>query len=150
MDIAVTQLASLRQYRFLLNDRRQVHSHQVETSRAGKVTLFEPLHDVQLIDSNSEIDGANITRESSVGTSTAVYAYGNGLLRKDGEYPMFDAQGNERTVTNSSQTATGTINYDAFGNTVGTSGSSSNSNMYGARSGYRNDGNAGLMHCLAP
>ena len=32
-------------------------------------------------------------------------------------------------VTNSSQTVTGTINYDAFGNTVGTTGSSGNSYM---------------------
>ena len=88
-------------------------------------------------------------RESQGGTITATYAYGNGLLRKDGEYPLFDGQGNERTVTNSGQTVTGTINYDAFGNTVGSTGSSASSYMYGADSGYRSDGDAGLKYVAA-
>jgi RHS repeat-associated protein len=65
---------------------------------------------------------------------------------KDGEYPLFDGLGSERTVTNSSQTVTGTINYDAFGQTVGTTGSSTNPYMFAATWGYRNDGDAGLMH----
>jgi RHS repeat-associated protein len=49
-------------------------------------------------------------------------------------------------VTDGSESVTGAINYDAFGNTVGTSGSSSNPYMYAAVFGYRNDGDAGLMH----
>jgi RHS repeat-associated protein len=49
-------------------------------------------------------------------------------------------------VTNGSQTVVGTINYDAFGQVVGTTGTSGSSYMYGAQSGYRNDWDAGLMH----
>ncbi len=94
-------------------------------------------------------DGNKVLQESQGGTITATYAYGNGLLRKDGEFPLFDGQGNERTVTNSSQTVTGTINYDAFGNTVGSTGSSASSYMYGADSGYRSDGDAGLSYVAA-
>ena len=94
-------------------------------------------------------DGARVIRESQGGTITATYAYGNGLLRKDSEYPLFDGMGHERTVTNSSQTVTGTVNYDAFGNTVGSTGSSGNSYMYGANSGYRSDGDAGLSYVAA-
>lgn len=44
---------------------------------------------------------------------------------------------------------TGNINYDAFGNTVGSTGSSANSYMYGADSGYRSDGDAGLTYIAA-
>ena len=57
---------------------------------------------------------------------------------------MFDGHGSERTVTNSSQTVTGTLNVDAFGVQAGSTGSSSDPYMYAATSGYRNDGDAGL------
>ncbi len=85
-------------------------------------------------------DGNKILQESQGGTITATYAYGNSLLRKDGEFPLFDGAGHERTVTNSSQTVTGTINYDSFGNTVGFTGSSASPYMYGANSGNHNVG----------
>jgi RHS repeat-associated protein len=58
---------------------------------------------------------------------------------------MFDGLGSERTVTNSSQTVTGTINHDAFGLTVNTTGSSTNPYKFAATSGYRDDGDAGLV-----
>ena len=65
---------------------------------------------------------------------------------KDGETPLFDGHGSERTVTNSSQTVTGTLTLDGFGNQVASTGSSSNPYMYAATSRYRNDGDAGLTH----
>ena len=68
------------------------------------------------------------------------------LIHKDGEILLFDGLGSERTVTNSSQTVTGTATYEGFGQTVATTGSSSNPYMFAATSGYRNDGDAGLMH----
>jgi RHS repeat-associated protein len=74
------------------------------------------------------------------------YTIGNQMIRKDGEYPMFDGLGHERTVTNSSQTVTGSITFDAFGQQAFSSGSSSNPYMFGNSSGYRNDGDAGLIH----
>ena len=53
----------------------------------------------------------------------ATYTYGNALVRKDGETPLFDGLGSERTVTNSSQTVTGTLTMDGFGCFVASSGS---------------------------
>src|SRR5436190_667679 len=91
-------------------------------------------------------DGGRVLLEKQGSTYTAVYAYGNALVRKDGEYPLFDGLGSERTVTNASQAVTGTINFEAFGQTVGSTGSSGNSYMFGATSGYRADGDAGLSH----
>jgi RHS repeat-associated protein len=67
-------------------------------------------------------------------------------VRKDGEFPLFDGLGSERTVTNAGQTVIGTISYDAFGQTIGTTGSSTNPYLFAATWGYRNDGDAGLMH----
>ncbi len=55
-------------------------------------------------------------------------------------------QEHQRTVTNGSQTVTGTINYDSFGNTAGSTGSSTSAYLYGATSGYRTEGDAGLSH----
>jgi RHS repeat-associated protein len=59
---------------------------------------------------------------------------------------MFDGHGSERTVTNSSQTVTGSVNFEAFGQVAGSTGSSANPYMYAGDWGYRNDGDAGLMH----
>ena len=50
-----------------------------------------------------------------------------------------------RAVTSSSQSVSGTQNYDAFGNVIGSSGSTSSPFGYGATSGYRADGDAGLL-----
>ncbi len=80
------------------------------------------------------------------GTFTAAYTYGDALLRRNSECPLYDAHGSERTVTASDQSVTGTINFEAFGQTVGTSGSSSSPYMYAGAWGYRTDGDAGLMH----
>ncbi|MBM3495634.1 MAG: RHS repeat-associated core domain-containing protein [Armatimonadetes bacterium] len=79
-------------------------------------------------------------------TLTAVYTHGNALLHRNSEYPLYDGPGNERTVTNGSETVTGTINFEAFGQTAGTTGSSSSPYMYAGAWGYRTDGDAGLMH----
>src|SRR5919204_3170063 len=79
-------------------------------------------------------------------TYTATYTYGNALIRKDGEYPLFDGLGSERTVTNASQTVTGTITFEGFGQTIATTGSSTNPYKFAATSAYRDDGDAGLMH----
>jgi hypothetical protein len=49
-------------------------------------------------------------------------------------------------VTNSSQTVTGSVNFEALGQTVGCTGSSANPTMYAGDWGYRTDGDAGLMH----
>ena len=48
-------------------------------------------------------------------------------------------------MTNSSQTVTGTLTLDGFGQTVTSTGSSTNPYMFGATSGYRTEGDAGLM-----
>ncbi len=75
-----------------------------------------------------------------------MYTYGNSLLRRNSEYPLYDGHGSERTVTASNQSVGGAINYEAFGQTAGTTGSSSSPYMYAGAWGYRTDGDAGLMH----
>ena len=77
--------------------------------------------------------------------TSASYTYGNGLIRKDAEYAVFDGLGSERTVTNSSQTVTGTLTTEGFEQTVASTGSSTSPYMFSADSGYRTDGDAGLM-----
>jgi len=75
---------------------------------------------------------------------TATYTYGNALIRKDGETPLFDGLGSERTVTNASQSVTASLTLSAFGQTVASSGSSTSPYQFGATSGYRSEGDAGL------
>ena len=84
--------------------------------------------------------------EKQGGSYSQAYSQGNGLLRRGTEYPMFDGHGSERTVTSSNQTVTGTANYEAFGQVAGSTGSSASPYMYAGDWGYRNDGDAGLMH----
>ena len=74
----------------------------------------------------------------------ATYTYGNALIRKDAETPLFDGLGSERTVTNSSGAVQGTLTLSAFGQTIASTGSSTSAYQYGATSGYRTEGDAGL------
>ena len=82
--------------------------------------------------------------EKQGGATTAAYTYGNALIRKDGETPLFDGLGSERTVTNSSGAIQGTLTTSAFGQTIASSGSSTSAYQFGATSGYRTEGDAGL------
>ena len=75
---------------------------------------------------------------------TATYTYGNALIRKDGETPLFDGLGSERTVTNTSGAVTATLTLSAFGQAVASTGSSTSAYQFGATSGYRTEGDAGL------
>ncbi len=66
-------------------------------------------------------------------------------MRRDGETPLFDGLGSERTVTNTAGSVQGTLTTTAFGQSVASTGSSSDPYGFAATSGYRNDGDAGLM-----
>jgi YD repeat-containing protein len=99
--------------------------------------------------------GSQALLEKQGDTFTAAYTHGNALLRRNSEYPLHDGHGSERTVTNGSETVTGTINFEAFGQPAGTTGFSSSPYMYPRQrhagagcgsSGYRTGGDAGLMH----
>jgi RHS repeat-associated protein len=89
-------------------------------------------------------DGASVLLEKQGSTTTATYTYGNALVRKDGETPLFDGLGSERTVTNTSGAVQGTLTMTAFGQPVASTGSSTDPYEFAATSGYRNDGDAGL------
>ena len=89
--------------------------------------------------------GDAVLLEKQGSSTTATYSYGNALLRKDGEYPLCDGLGSARAETSSSQAVTFTVNTDAFGNQIATSGSTGSSYQFAATSGYRNDGDAGLL-----
>jgi RHS repeat-associated protein len=84
--------------------------------------------------------------EKQGSTVTAAYAWGNGLIRKDGEYQMTDGLGSTRTVINSSQTVTSTAITEGSGQTVATTGSTSSPYGFAGAHGYRTDGDAGLTH----
>jgi RHS repeat-associated protein len=83
--------------------------------------------------------------EKQGGTTTATYTFGNALVRKDGETPLYDGLGTTRTETSSTQAVTFTLTPDAFGNSVASTGSTGSSYGFAGTSGYRTDGDAGLM-----
>ncbi len=70
-------------------------------------------------------DGNSVLLEKQGSTTTATYTYGNALIRKDGETPLFDGLGSERTVTNTAGAVQGTLTTTAFGQSVASTGSSS-------------------------
>jgi RHS repeat-associated protein len=85
-------------------------------------------------------DGERVLLEKQGSTTTGTYTYGNALLRKDSEYSLYDGLGSARAVTNASQSVTRTMGYSALGQLAYTSGSSGTNYLFGATSGYRNDG----------
>jgi RHS repeat-associated protein len=97
------------------------------------------------VTANFLYDGNEVLLERQGSTTTATYTYGNALVRKDGETPLFDGLGSERTVTNTSGAVQGTLTMTAFGQAVASTGSSTDPYEFAATSGYRNDGDAGLM-----
>jgi RHS repeat-associated protein len=92
-----------------------------------------------------QYSGPNVLLEKQSGTTTATYTYGNALIRKDGETPLYDGLGTARAETSSAQAVTFTLIPDAFGNSVTTTGSTGSSYGFAATSGYRTDGDAGLV-----
>ena len=96
------------------------------------------------VTTNFLYDDGRVLLEKQGGTTSATYTYGNSLIRKDGETPLFDGLGSERTVTNASQAVTASLTLSAFGQTVASTGSSTSPYQFGATSGYRTEGDAGL------
>jgi RHS repeat-associated protein len=91
-------------------------------------------------------DGGAVLLEQQSGTTTANYTYGNALLSRSGETQHFDGLGSARTTTSSTEVINATGTYEAYGQSLGGTGSSATPYCYGATSGYRNDGDAGLLH----
>jgi len=93
------------------------------------------------------LDGNQMLEEKSAsGTVQVQYTWGNGLIRRGSEYPMTDAQGTTKLETNGSQGVTSTQETEAFGRTIGTSGSTGSPYGFHGGDGYRQDGDgpAGL------
>ena len=82
-----------------------------------------------------QYDGGSVLLEKQGSTTTGTYTYGVGLVRKDGETPLYDGIGSARSETNSSQSVTSILTPDAFGNAVATTGSTGSSYQFGATSG---------------
>jgi RHS repeat-associated protein len=91
-------------------------------------------------------DGGAVLLEQQSGTTTANYTYGNALLSRSGETQHFDGLGSARTTTSSTEVINATGTYEAYGQSLGGTGSSATPYCYGGTSGYRNDGDAGLLH----
>ena len=91
-------------------------------------------------------DGERDLVEKQGSTTTGTYTYGEDLIRKGSETLLYDGQGNLRCSTNAFQTVVDTANPDAFGKTIGSTGSTASPFQFGATSGYQNWGDVGLYH----
>jgi RHS repeat-associated protein len=91
-------------------------------------------------------DGSSVVLEKVGTNTTANYTYGNGLLTRGGEMLHYDGHGTMRTATDATETVTATQNWYAYGQLRGSSGSTASPYRYGATSGYRNDGDGGVLH----
>jgi RHS repeat-associated protein len=91
-------------------------------------------------------DGSAVVLEKQGSTTVGAYTYGDNLLSRGSEVFHYDGHGSLRTVTDGGQAVTGTQNYGAYGEVAGGTGSSASPYRYGATSGYRNDGDNGLLH----
>jgi RHS repeat-associated protein len=76
----------------------------------------------------------------------AVYSYGNALVARNGEVVLSDGLGTTRATVNGVQAITSTLTTEAFGNAVAQWGSSANPYRFAGAWGYRDDGDAGLLH----
>ena len=90
-------------------------------------------------------EGGRVILEEQVGTFTGTYTYGVSFIRRSWEFFMYDGLGSARTFTNNSGVVNATTTYDVCGITVTTSGSTVSHYQFGATSGYRCDGDAGIM-----
>ena len=91
-------------------------------------------------------DGGQMLFEAGASGELAAYTWGNGLVRRTGEYPLTDGQGTTKLETNSSQAVTSTQETEAFGRSIGGTGSPVSPYGYHGAEGYRSDGDgpAGL------
>ena len=89
---------------------------------------------------NYYYSGASMLFETNASGETAVYTWGNGLIRRNGEYPLSDGRGTERQETDGGRNVTATLATDASGMAVGSSGSSGSAYGFQGGSGYRSDG----------
>jgi len=88
--------------------------------------------------------------EKQGGTVTGHYVYGvTRLSRDDGTnflYYQVDGLGSARQLTDDTEAVAKTYLFEAFGSLVAQSGTAENPYQFAGSSGYRNDGDAGLMH----
>ena len=89
-------------------------------------------------------DEGQLIAEEQGSTVTAVYTWGNGLIRRNGEYPLTDGRGNVRRVTDGSGNYLASTQADEFGVAVSGAGSTGDPYLWGAASGYRSDGDGPL------
>ena len=89
--------------------------------------------------------GAAVLLEKENGAVTASYTYGNALVGKNGNVNLCDGLGTSRQTTSVSGAVVSERVFEGFGQTVAATGTHE-ANGYAATSGYRDDGDAGLMH----
>ena len=97
---------------------------------------------------SGDTNGGQVLLDVAGGSISAAYVLGNELIGKGSEVNLVDGLGSTRQVTGSTGSITASSVSDAFGNTVASSGSVGEYGFAGT-SGYRNDGDAGLVHIAA-
>ncbi|GIV17875.1 MAG: hypothetical protein KatS3mg022_3310 [Armatimonadota bacterium] len=68
------------------------------------------------------------------------------MIARNGEVVLADGLGTTRATVDSSQAVTSTLTTEAFGNQVAQWGNSANPYRFAGAWGYRDDGDAGLLH----
>jgi RHS repeat-associated protein len=107
---------------------------RVSRSAGGTTTTF-----VRAGDEN----GGQVLLEKQGTTVTASYTYGNALIAKGSETYLFDGLGSSRQTTDATGAVTASRTFEGFGQLVAGSGAAYG---FAAQSGYRDDGDAGLVH----
>jgi RHS repeat-associated protein len=95
-------------------------------------------------------DGGAVVAQNSGGAYQMPTTFGNDPIRSGSELPIYDAQGNQRAITASNQTVTGTQIFDAFGNKVAATGSTASALQWQGANLYRTySPDAGLLQAGA-
>jgi len=84
-------------------------------------------------------DGSSVLFETQNGVETGQYSWGNGLIRRNGEWALDDGLGSTRQVMDGARTVTFSNAITGYGETVGVSGSTSSPYIFKGSSGYRTD-----------
>ncbi len=118
----------------------------VSITKSGSTTTFrydalgrQVSRQVNSVFTGYYLDGNQMLEEKGT-NGTVQYTWGNGLVRRGSEYPMTDGQGTTKLETNGSQTITSTQETEAFGRTIGTTGSTASPYGFHGAEGYRSDG----------
>ena len=87
-------------------------------------------------------DGSQVLFETQGGAETGQYTWGNGLVRRNGEWTLEDGMGSARQMTDGGQVVTSSNAVTAYGQTVAVGGGTASPYGFKGSAGYRSDGDS--------